>query len=145
MRHALFLAGLLAASPAPADAPASQAMNVRLDVPLEKGPQHVNVLVREFPVGGSSGWHTHPGVEIAYLLAGEMSLEQQGQPTRRLAPGDSFMVPRGVAHNGVNLGKVPARLVITYVVDRDAPPRTGVPAPAPAPTPAPDPEPDPQH
>lgn len=99
-----------------------------LDVPQDKGTQHVSTLVREFPVGVSSGWHTHAGVEIAYLIAGEMTLEEEGQATRVLHPGDSFMVPRGVAHNGANIGKVPARLVITYVVDKDAPLRTRVPA-----------------
>jgi quercetin dioxygenase-like cupin family protein len=77
-------------------------------------------------VGGTSGWHVHPGVEIAYLLQGEMSLEEAGQPLRRLEPGESFMVPRGVAHNGVNIGKVPARLVITYLTDKDAPVRRPV-------------------
>ena len=51
------------------------------------------------------------------------------KPTRRLRPGDSFVVARGVAHNGVNLGKEPARLVLTYMVDKDAPLRTSVPAP----------------
>ena len=104
-------------------------MDVHLDVPQDRGAQHVEVLVREFPVGGSSGWHVHAGVEIAYLLSGTMSLEQLGQPTRVLHPGDSFMVPRGTPHNGANLGKVPAKLVITYVTDKDAPLRTPVPAP----------------
>ena len=121
---ALLAAPLAAATPAP-----SPPFDVHLDVPQDKGPQHVNVLVREFPVGGSSGWHVHPGVEIAYLMNGEMSLEEEGKPMRRLLPGDSFVVARGVAHNGVNLGKGPARLVLTYLVDKDAPPRTMVPAP----------------
>lgn len=127
MRWPLVLALVLAGSPLLAQAPASvPAYDVHQDVPQDKGPQHVEVLIREFPVGGASGWHRHPGVEIAYLLQGEMSLEQEGLPTRHLLPGDSFTVPRGVAHNGANLGKVPARLVITYVVDKDAPLRTPV-------------------
>ena len=121
---ALLAAPLAAATPAP-----PPPMDVHVDVPQDKGPQHVNVLIREFPIGGSSGWHVHPGVEIAYLISGEMSLEEERKPTRRLRPGDSFVVARGVAHNGVNLGKEPARLVLTYVVDKDAPLRTMVPAP----------------
>jgi len=123
MRLPIALAALVLAQPALAEAPA---MNTHLDVPQDKGPQRVNVLVREFPVGGGSGWHIHPGAEIAYLLQGEMSLEEAGKPIRILRPGDSFMVPRGVPHNGANLGKIPARLVITYVVDKDAPVRTAV-------------------
>jgi quercetin dioxygenase-like cupin family protein len=117
---------LLAAASRAASAPATIA---ELDVPQDQGMQHVTVLVREFPIGGSSGWHTHAGVEIAHLIAGEMTLEQAGQPTRVLHPGDSFVVARGLAHNGANIGKAPARLVITYVVDRGAPLRTPVPAP----------------
>lgn len=125
MRFAIAAAALLAMPPVLAEAPP---MDFHFDVPQDKGPQHVNTLVREFPVGGSSGWHAHPGVEIAYLVAGEMTLEQEGQPTRVLRPGDSFMMPRGVPHNGANIGAVPARLVITYVYDKDAPLRTPVPA-----------------
>lgn len=129
MRLPIVLAVLAATSPLMADAPAPPPMDVHLDVPQDKGPQHVNTLVREFPVGGGSGWHVHPGVEIAYLVSGEMTLEQAGQPTRRLRAGDSFMVPRGLAHNGANAGKTPARLVITYVYDKGAPVRSAVPAP----------------
>jgi quercetin dioxygenase-like cupin family protein len=127
MRLTIVLAAALAA-PA-ASTPPPPPMDVHFDVPQSKRPQHVNVLVREFPVGGSSGWHTHPGVEIAYLVAGEMTIEQAGQPTRRLRPGDSFLMPRGVAHNGANVGREPARLVITYVLDKDAPQRSAAPAP----------------
>lgn len=130
MRLPIALAVLSAAWPALADAPTTP-MDFHYDIPQDKGAQHVNTLVREFPVGGSSGWHTHPGVEIAYLIAGEMTLEQAGQPTRRLHVGDSFMVPRGVVHNAANVGQVPARLVITYVYDKGAPVRSPVPAPAP--------------
>ena len=117
----LLAAALAALSPPPQIA--------AIDVPQDKGAQQVQVLVREFPVGGASGWHVHAGVEVAYLLSGEMTLEQAGRPLRRLRPGDSFAMPRGVAHNGANVGKVPARLVITYVVDKDAPLRTAVPQP----------------
>ncbi len=117
---------LLALAASPAALAQSAPMDVHLDVPQDKGAQHVNVLIREFPVGGGSGWHVHPGVEIAYLLQGRMSLEEEGKPIRTLEPGDSFTVARGVPHNGANLGTVPARLVITYVVDRDAPVRTAV-------------------
>jgi len=73
----------------------------------------------------------HHGVEVAFLLSGTMSLEMAGQPRRVLRAGDSFTIPRGVAHNGGNPGKVPARLAITYVVDKGAPLRAPVVPPAP--------------
>lgn len=132
MRLVLALVGLIAAQGVLADTPVTPpapAMDVHYDVPQDKGPQHVNTVLRVFPIGGGSGWHTHPGAEIAYLLEGEMTLERAGQPTRTLRAGESFMVPRGLAHNGANIGKVPARLVITYVTDKDVPVRSPVPAP----------------
>ena len=126
MRRAVFLAAALAASAA-AEAPSPP--EVHFDVPQDKGPQQVTVTTREFPVGGSSGWHIHAGVEIGQLVSGQLMLEQEGRPARRLSPGDSMIVPRGVAHNGVNIGSVPARLAITFVTDKDTPLRTPVPPP----------------
>jgi len=102
-----------------------------LDVPQDKGAQEVQVIRRTFPVGGASGWHVHPGVEIAYVLSGTMALDTPGQPRRVLRAGESFMMPRGAAHNGVNLGRRPAELLITYTLDKGAAQRTSVAPPAP--------------
>ena len=128
---ALVLVVALTGAASPPTQPPPSLPITTFDVPQDKGQQQVQVVKREFPVGSSSGWHVHPGVETAYLLSGVMSLEMAGQPRMILHPGDTFTVPRGVAHNGANLGKVPARLVIAYVVDKGAPVRTSVPTPAP--------------
>jgi len=132
MRHAIAAASLLAGSsalsPALGDVPPPPAM-ASSDVPQDKGPQVVHVLERAFPVGGGTGWHVHAGVEIAYLVVGEMSFEQEGQPARRQLPGQVFMIPRGVRHNATNVGTVPARLVVTLVIDKGQPLRTAVPPP----------------
>jgi quercetin dioxygenase-like cupin family protein len=119
-----------AAPPPPAPLPAPLPITT-FDVPQDKGAQEVQVVKREFPVGSASGWHVHPGVETAYLLNGTMSLEMAGHSRMVLHPGGTFTVPRGVAHNGANMGKVPALLLITYVVDKGAPVRTSVNPPAP--------------
>lgn len=129
MKGALWLVAALLAAPAVAEAPPAPApFDVKIDVPQDK-PQQVNMLLRTFPIGSGSGWHVHPGDEIAYMLDGEMMLEQAGEPVRRLVPGDSFAMPRGRPHNGINIGTVPARLVITYVTDSGAPQRKSVEAP----------------
>lgn len=99
-----------------------------LDVPQDKGPQQVIVQTREFAPGAQSGWHVHPGVEMATVVSGEMEMVTAGG-VRRLGPGDSFQMPRGQAHNGVNPGTVPARVVIALVLDKGAEPRQAVPAP----------------
>jgi quercetin dioxygenase-like cupin family protein len=114
----------VSASAQPASTPQTHA---QIDVPRARA-QQVIVQSREFPVGSESGWHVHPGTEIAYVTAGQLELNIAGKTTV-LEPGDSFTMPRGVPHNGVNRGKEPARVVITLVVDKGAPPRTMVKAP----------------
>jgi quercetin dioxygenase-like cupin family protein len=98
------------------------------DVPQDKGAQQVIVQSREFDPGSSSGWHVHPGVEMATVISGTVELVTAGG-VRRLGPGDSFQMPRGQAHNGVNPGSEPARVMITLVIDKGAAPRQSVPAP----------------
>jgi quercetin dioxygenase-like cupin family protein len=125
----LTLVAMLAGA-APAQAPVPPPVPVAsLDVPQDKGAQEVQVVRRTFPVGSASGWHIHPGVEIAYVLSGVMALDTPGQPRRILRAGESFMMPRGGVHNGVNPGRRPAELLITYMLDKGVPARTSVPAP----------------
>jgi len=119
----LALATGTAAAP-PASAPQTHA---QIDVPRARA-QQVIVQSRDFPPGGESGWHVHPGTEVAYVTAGRLELRIKGKTTV-LEPGDSFTMPRGVAHNGVNHGAEPARVVITLVVDKGVAPRQSVAAP----------------
>ena len=37
--------------------------------------------------------HTHPGLEMTYILDGEAILSVDGRPDQALKPGDSFEVP----------------------------------------------------
>ena len=85
-----------------------------LDVPQDKGAQQVIIQTREFDPGAQSGWHVHPGVEMAYVESGTMEIVTAGG-VLRLGPGDSFQVPRGLPHNGVNPGAVPAKVVYVPV------------------------------
>ena len=127
MRLAMIMAlaaGTAATSPVPVPVPQTHA---QIDVPRARA-QQVIVQSRDFPVGGESGWHVHPGTEVAYVTAGRLELRIKCKSTV-LEPGDSFTMPRGLAHNGVNNGAEPARVVITLVVDKGVPPRQSVTAP----------------
>ena len=125
MREWLILGALAAAAAAPPSAPVQT--HAELDVPRGK-PQRVIVQSRDFGPGSESGWHIHPGTEVAYVTSGQLEL-QAGGKTMVLLPGDSFTMPRGLAHNGANRGKETARVVITLVVDKGAAPRQPVAAP----------------
>ena len=47
----------------------------------------------EVAPGGVAGWHTHPGDEISYVTEGEATLMVAGQPPRKVAAGDAFVIP----------------------------------------------------
>ena len=70
--------------------------------------------------GDAIPWHTHPGVEIGYVAAGEMVLSVAGTADRTLHSGQSFIVPRGLAHRSRATGATGARLVVTWVTDTGA-------------------------
>lgn len=103
-------------------------IHAQVDVPSDLGPQQVVVQTREFAPGSESGWHVHDGIEVAYVISGEMELVTAGG-VRRLMPGDSFIMPRGMAHNGINRGVASANAAITLVVDKDRPLRRAVSTP----------------
>ncbi len=52
--------------------------------------------------GVTAASHTHPGVELGYVIDGEMDFYVQGQPKRHVKAGDSFMNPAGVPHGAIN-------------------------------------------
>ncbi len=82
----------------------------------------VAVQVRgEFDPGFGTGRHTHPGEERTYSLEGEIELRVDGQPTRIVRAGESFFLPAGVVHEGVNSGAVRTKVIATYIVEKGQP------------------------
>ena len=126
-----FLVAAITAPVVPAEAaPPPPPMETRVEVPADHGSQDVQVARRAFAVGGSSGWHTHPGIEIGHVVSGVTEMRTADGAPRRYKTGETFVIERGTVHNGVNVGEEPALLVITYVVDRGAPVRIAAPEPA---------------
>ena len=68
--------------------------------------------------------HTHPGEEVTVVLEGEVLLEQAGKPSVTLKAGQAFTVPMGTVHGAKSTGKVPAKMLVTYIVEKGKPLRT---------------------
>jgi quercetin dioxygenase-like cupin family protein len=81
--------------------------------------------------GGTVLRHTHPGVEMAYIVSGEALVKIMDRPDQTLKAGDSFTVPPETPHSVQNVGPEALTIVSTYVVNRSKPIAT----PAPLPTP----------
>jgi quercetin dioxygenase-like cupin family protein len=80
------------------------------------GREIVQVLT-EIPVGVESGWHTHPGEEVGYIVAGTVQMAIQGAETLLLEAGHGFLIPPGTPHNALDLGPDTGRMLSTYIVE----------------------------
>jgi quercetin dioxygenase-like cupin family protein len=84
------------------------------------------MALAEIQSGAASGRHTHPGEEIAYVLAGPLVLEIDGKPAKTLQTGEVFMIPAGTVHNARNAGTGLAKVLATYVIEKGKPVATPV-------------------
>ena len=80
------------------------------------GREIVQVLT-EIPAGVESGWHTHPGEEVGYIVAGTVEMRIEGQPTLTLHAGDGFLIPPRTPHNAVDVGPGTGLMLSTYIVE----------------------------
>ena len=77
--------------------------------------------VAEIAPGASAGRHSHFGIETGYVLAGQSSLEIEGETPRLLNAGDSFLIPSGKVHDAKTVGDVPAKVLAVWVVEKGKP------------------------
>ena len=81
----------------------------------------------ELQPGTVVGKHTHPGEEVSVVLEGELRLDVTGKPAVTIKAGEAFTVPSGIVHNATSAGRVPAKLLVTYIVEKGKPLRTAAP------------------
>lgn len=74
----------------------------------------------DFAPGASFPKHSHPGVEIAYVLSGTIEYEMNGK-TFRLQAGESLYIPAGAAHSAKNVSTGITAELATYLVEKNKP------------------------
>jgi quercetin dioxygenase-like cupin family protein len=83
---------------------------------------HEVIQVRvDFRAGAAFPRHSHPGVEVAYVLAGALEYELDDAPPVRLRAGESLFIPAGAIHSAKNVGTGSASELATYVVRKREP------------------------
>ena len=121
----LLLGSALAASAQAPTAGTAAAMKT-YDVPMNGKPQTYHMLHRVFKPGEDIGFHTHQGVEISWVVRGQIELRVRGGKSTVYKAGDSFLIPRGVIHDPVNTGTGEAEVAVNYILDKGAPMRDPV-------------------
>jgi len=120
-----------AAEPGAADALANRLKRTEVQRASSSIPgREIVQVLTEIPVGVESGWHTHPGEEVGYILAGTLEMRVGGRPTLTLNKGDGFLMPPGTPHNALDLGPDTGQMLSTYIVEDGKPLASFVDAPA---------------
>jgi quercetin dioxygenase-like cupin family protein len=100
MRLLFCLPLLLAALPASAQpAPAAKVSQVIAQALANAPGQKLTALLVEYPPGGKSAAHRHPGSVFAYVVSGQIrSQNSVTGPVRVYKAGEGFFEPEGSTH-----------------------------------------------
>jgi quercetin dioxygenase-like cupin family protein len=121
---AALLAAMLASVAAQAPAPFKRTVLQQGD--LSAPGREAVMALAEIQPAAAAGRHTHPGEEIAYVLAGPVVIEIDGKPAKTYQTGEAFMIPPGAIHNAKNPGTAAVKIVSTYVIEKGKPVATPV-------------------
>jgi hypothetical protein len=96
---------------------------------------HLDMVVRmhDYAVGGSTGWHTHPGPVFVSVLQGQVTFYEADDPTctpHVVSAGQGY-VDNGRGHLGRNETGQPAKDVSVILAPVNLPFRGELPAPNP--------------
>lgn len=79
------------------------------------GARELTVGYTVIEVGKRNPLHRHPNCEESlYVLEGEIEHTVEGTPNVRMGPGDAILIPRDRVHQAINVGPVPARLLVSF-------------------------------
>ena len=100
-------------------------------VPLQKSEfpagHESHVMQVTIAPGGVVARHTHPGIEMGYVLEGELTLTVDGKGDQVNKPGMSWSIPAAALHSAKNAGAVPTKILVVYVVEKGKPLATPAP------------------
>jgi quercetin dioxygenase-like cupin family protein len=73
----------------------------------------------DFPAGGATGLHTHPGDEISFVVEGAVEIVMDGT-SKTYKAGEAFSVIGGKVHDARAVGG-PAVVIANYVIEKGKP------------------------
>ena len=86
-----------------------------------KGAAELTAVIVTIPVGAKTGWHEHPFPCMAYVLEGELQVEQATGVKSTIKQGEAFAEVVNLLHSGVNVGNKPVKLVMFVAGEKGQP------------------------
>lgn len=77
-----------------------------------KGPAEITMLLIEMAPGEQTGWHQHPVPLFGYMISGALTIEMTDGTKRIHRAGKAATEVVNLAHNGMNRGRKPCRIVV---------------------------------
>jgi len=89
----------------------------------DAAPEHECVFgTAELAPGAASGKHIHHGVELGYVIEGQLDLTVEGESApRHLKAGDSFRMEVRKPHDARNTGSGTLKVISAWVVEKGKP------------------------
>jgi len=100
--------------------PASKWVELQRHDLADIGREGVEMLI-EIPPGVTTQRHSHAGDDFGYVIQGTIVLMIDGKPPQTVKAGQTFFTERGHIHNARNIGKITAKAVDTYIIDKGTP------------------------
>lgn len=119
------VSAMAAVSASVSDAAPAAGQNVERKMLLQQDlsiPNYSTALVEvTIPAGGREGRHTHPGSAVVYVQQGALTLAMEGVPEKTYQVGESFYIPTGKIHEGINNGSTTVKAIASFVVEKGKP------------------------
>jgi quercetin dioxygenase-like cupin family protein len=78
------------------------------------GKAEITGVMIEIVPGGETGWHLHPFPSFGLMLEGEIEVKLKDGKSKKFHAGEGLAEVVNTLHNGRNIGKVPAKLIVFY-------------------------------
>lgn len=88
---------------------------------LKTDEPEITAMTVDIAPGAQTGWHSHSVPVYAYVISGSLTVNIEGNTSRRFNAGDVIIEVVNTRHNGVNTGKTPVKLIVFYTGAKDMP------------------------
>ena len=82
-------------------------------------PAQIQSFLVQLAAGAETGAHKHPIITYGYMIAGTLKISYEGGRTKTYKKGDAFIEAVNTIHNGKNIGKKPAKILVVFISQKN--------------------------